>query len=96
VSGLTPGIRGVNEPSRPQRFADNLQGLIGAQGKDRGAWPTVRAVLDTDARGGEYYGPRFLTRGRPTRQRPTDTSLDPQVAAHLWSRTERLTLPFPL
>ncbi|TFC35581.1 SDR family NAD(P)-dependent oxidoreductase [Cryobacterium sp. MDB1-18-2] len=97
VSGLTPGIRGVNEPSRPQRFADNLQGLIGAQGKDRGAWPTVRATLDTDARGGEYYGPRFLTRGLPTRQRPTTTSLDPQVAAHLWSRTESLlSLPFPL
>ncbi|WBM79202.1 SDR family NAD(P)-dependent oxidoreductase [Cryobacterium breve] len=97
VSGLTPGIRGVNEPSRSQRFADNLQGLIGAQGKDRGAWPTVRAVLDTDARGGEYYGPRFLTRGLPTRQRPTNTSLDQTVASHLWTRTEALlTLPFPL
>lgn len=97
VSGLTPGIRGVNEPSRAQRFADNLQGLIGAQGKDRGAWPTVRALIDPDARGGEYYGPRFLTRGLPHRQRPTSTSLDPQVAAHLWSRTESLLgLPFPL
>jgi NAD(P)-dependent dehydrogenase (short-subunit alcohol dehydrogenase family) len=42
ISGLTPGIRGVNEVTRAKRFVDTLQGLIGAQGKDAGAWPTVR------------------------------------------------------
>jgi NAD(P)-dependent dehydrogenase (short-subunit alcohol dehydrogenase family) len=96
ISGLTPGIRGVNEPSRGSRFADNLQGFA-AQGKDRGAWPTVRAAVDPDAAGGEYYGPRYLTRGTPRLQTPTRTSRDPAVAASLWSRTESLLgAPFPL
>ena len=96
ISGLTPGIRGVSEPSRGARFVDNLQGLM-AQGKDRGAWPTVRAATDPDAGGGRYFGPRFLTRGAPTLQTPTRTSLDRAVAASLWSRSESLTnTSFPL
>jgi len=97
ISGLTPGIRGVNEVTRGKRFADTLQGFIGAQGKDAGAWPTVRAVIDPDARGGQYYGPRFLTRGTPTLQRPTRTSLDRGIATRLFARTEDLVgEAFPL
>ena len=96
ISGLTLGIRGVNQPSRATRLADNLQ-AFGAQGKDAGAWPTVRAAVDPDARGGDYYGPRYLTRGLPTLQEPTRTSLDPAVAESLWSRSEQLLgAPFPL
>ncbi len=96
ISGLTPGIRGVNQPSRATRLADNLQGF-GAQGKDAGAWPTVRAAVDPDARGGDYYGPRYLTRGLPTLQEPTRTSLGPAVAESLWSRSEQLLgSPFPV
>ncbi|MDJ0323520.1 SDR family NAD(P)-dependent oxidoreductase [Cryobacterium sp. PH31-AA6] len=96
ISGLTPGIRGVSEPGRGARFVDNLQGMM-AQGKDRGAWPIVRAAADPDAAGGQYYGPRFLTRGAPTLQTPTRTSLDEAVAAALWSRSESLTkTPFSL
>jgi NAD(P)-dependent dehydrogenase (short-subunit alcohol dehydrogenase family) len=91
ISGLTPGIRGVNEVSRAKRFADTLQGFIGAQGKDAGAWPTVRAAIDPSADGGQYYGPRLLTRGAPTVQRPTRTSLDRGIATRLFARTEALT-----
>jgi NAD(P)-dependent dehydrogenase (short-subunit alcohol dehydrogenase family) len=90
ISGLTPGIRGVNEVRRQKRFLDTLQGFVGAQGKDAGAWPTVRALIDPDARGGQYYGPRLLTRGRPVQQRPTRTSLDPGVATRLFARTNHL------
>ncbi|HEY2557305.1 MAG TPA: SDR family NAD(P)-dependent oxidoreductase [Diaminobutyricibacter sp.] len=90
ISGRTPRIRGVNEPTRVTRFVDNLQAL-GTQGKDHGAWPIVRAVTDPDARGGDYWGPRYLTRGVPTRQRPTSTSSDPRVGARLWSRLEEFT-----
>ncbi|TFB67119.1 SDR family NAD(P)-dependent oxidoreductase [Cryobacterium sp. Hz7] len=96
ISGLTPGIRGVNQPSRANRFADTLQSF-GAQGKDAGAWPTVSAAVDPDARGGDYYGPRYLTRGLPTLQEPTRTSLDPAVAESLWSRSElHLGAPFSI
>jgi NAD(P)-dependent dehydrogenase (short-subunit alcohol dehydrogenase family) len=97
ISGLTPGIRGVNEVGRQKRFLDTLQGFVGAQGKNAGAWPTVRALIDPDARGGQYYGPRLLTRGRPTVQRPTRTSLDRGVATRLFARTELLLdTEFPL
>ncbi len=90
ISGRTPRIPGVNEPTRVTRFVDNLQAL-GTQGKDRGAWPIVRAVTDPDARGGDFWGPRYLTRGIPTRQRPTSTSSDPRVGTRLWSRLEEYT-----
>ena len=97
ISGLTPGIHGVNQVSRGKRFADTLQGFIGAQGKDAGAWSTVRAAIDPDARGGQYYGPRLLTRGAPTLQHPTRTSLDRGIAGRLFARTEALLdTPFPL
>jgi NAD(P)-dependent dehydrogenase (short-subunit alcohol dehydrogenase family) len=97
ISGLTPGICGVNEVGRGKRFVDTLQGFIGAQGKDAGAWSTVRAAIDPDARGGQYYGPRLLTRGAPTVQRPTRTSLDRGIASRLFTRTEALVgAPFPL
>ena len=96
ISGLTPGIRGVNEPTRGKRFVDGLQAFA-AQGKDRGAWPIVRAVLDPAAVGGEYYGPRFLTQGHPTVQTPTRTSLDRAVAARLVARAEEFAgIAFPL
>jgi NAD(P)-dependent dehydrogenase (short-subunit alcohol dehydrogenase family) len=97
ISGLTPGIRGVNEVGRRKRFLDTLQGFVGAQGKDAGAWSTVRAAIDPDARGGQYYGPRLYTRGRPALQRPTRTSLDRGVATRLFARTELLLdTEFPL
>jgi len=97
ISGLTPGIRGVNQVSRAKRFVDTLQGFIGAQGKHAGAWSTVRAAIDPAAAGGQYYGPRLLTRGTPSLQRPTRTSLDRDIAARLFARTEALVdAPFAL
>lgn len=87
ISGRTPGIRGVNEPSLAKRFVDNLQAPI-TQGKDRGAWPIVRAVLDSTAVGGEYFGPRFVVKGQPGIQEPTRTSRDREVAARLFRRSE--------
>jgi NAD(P)-dependent dehydrogenase (short-subunit alcohol dehydrogenase family) len=97
ISGRTPGIRGVNEVSRGKRFVDTLQGFTGAQGKDSGAWPIVRAAIDPAAVGGQYYGPRFLTRGTPAQERPTRTSRDRGVATRLFTRTELLVdAPFPL
>lgn len=90
ISGLTPGIPGVNEITRVKRVIDGLQLLVGAQGKEQGAYPTVRAAIDPDAHGGDYFGPRFLTRGAPTRQPATRTSRDRGVAARLWERAETL------
>jgi NAD(P)-dependent dehydrogenase (short-subunit alcohol dehydrogenase family) len=96
ISGRTPRIIGVSEPSRAERFVDNLQAAV-TQGKDRGAWAIVRAATDPTAVGGQFYGPRFVTKGAPVVRRPTRTSLDPVVAARLWSESEALSgIRFPL
>lgn len=95
ISGLTPGIRGVNEVSARKRVVDALQRLVGAQGKHQGAYPTVRAAVDPGARGGEYFGPLLITRGLPVRQKPTQTSRDQTIAQRLWERSEQLLgVPF--
>ena len=64
TSGRTPGIVGVNEPDADStRFADNLQFAI-TQSKERGAWPLVRALVDPDVEGGEFWGPRLVAARR--------------------------------
>jgi len=90
IGGVTARIPGVNEPSAGKRLVDALQSPL-AQTKRKGAWPVVRAVADPAAVGGQYYGPRFLTRGQPVVQAPTHTSVDPEVAAELWEKAEDYT-----
>lgn len=89
IGGRSPRVPGVNEPSARKRFVDNLQAPM-AQGKDRGAWSIVRAVADPEARGGQYWGPRFLTKGESALQRPTATSTDRAIAARVWAESEAL------
>ncbi|WP_241978234.1 SDR family NAD(P)-dependent oxidoreductase [Cryobacterium sp. Hz9] len=97
ISGLTPGIRSVNDVSPRKRVIDTLQALVGAQGKHRGAWPTVRAATDPAAHGGQYFGPSLLLRGRPVTQPATRTSRDRSIAENLFGRTAGLLgAPFPL
>jgi NAD(P)-dependent dehydrogenase (short-subunit alcohol dehydrogenase family) len=90
ISGLSPRIPGVNEPTFGTRVVDTLQGFA-AQGKDRGAWAPVRAAIDPDAVGGQFWGPRFQTRGAPVLARPTSTSSDPAIGARVWAEAEKLT-----
>lgn len=90
IGGRTPGIVGVNEPSRTKRFTDNLQAGI-AQSKELGAWPLVRALVDPDVQGGEFWGPRTGTRGQPRRQTASRVTRDPEVAARLWDVVEKAT-----
>ena len=91
ISGITPRITGVNQPSRRKGIVDELQRALGAQGKHEGAAPIVHAALAADVVGGQYWGPRFINRGRPTLQKPTRTSLDTAIGARLWAEFEALT-----
>lgn len=91
ISGITPRIVGVNQPSRLKGVRDELQRAVGAQGKHEGAAPIVYAALAADVVGGQYWGPRLLLRGRPTLQRPTKTSLDTAIGARVWAESEALT-----
>ncbi|UAJ79126.1 SDR family NAD(P)-dependent oxidoreductase [Leifsonia sp. ZF2019] len=88
TSGRTPGIRGVNQPSRATRFVDNLQAAW-TQGKDHGAWAPVRAVLDPQLTGEDYLGPVGRTKGIPTHAHPTRESRSPRVGARLWPLLEQ-------
>jgi NAD(P)-dependent dehydrogenase (short-subunit alcohol dehydrogenase family) len=90
TSGRTPGIAGVNAPSRAKRFRDNLQAAI-AQSKEHGAWPLVRALVDPDVDGGEFWGPRTVARGTPRRQTASRITRDEDVAARLWKAAEDAT-----
>lgn len=90
IGGRSPIVAGVNQPSAMKRFRDGLQAPF-AQGKQRGAWAPVRALIDPNVSGGEYIGPKFGTRGVPVRVRPSATSRDPEVRQRVWERCEELT-----
>jgi NAD(P)-dependent dehydrogenase (short-subunit alcohol dehydrogenase family) len=90
TSGRSPGIVGVNTPSRMARFTDNLQAPI-TQSKEHGAWPLVRALVDPDVEGGEFWGPKSIVRGEPTKQKPSKIARDPEIAARLWRVCEDAT-----
>jgi NAD(P)-dependent dehydrogenase (short-subunit alcohol dehydrogenase family) len=80
-------------PSRPpvhvRTTGERLRGLplsLFVQGKEAGAWPAVRAVLDPDVRGGQMWGPRvFGLRGRPVIERIWNHLADNTTAARLWA-----------
>ncbi|MEJ1154104.1 SDR family NAD(P)-dependent oxidoreductase [Microbacterium marmarense] len=90
VSGRTPGITGVNEPSRSARFFDNLQAPM-TQSKEHGAWPLVRALVDSDISGGEYWGPKSTMRGVPKLQKSSKITRSLDVAERIWQVSEEVT-----
>ena len=90
IGGRTPTVPGVNEPSRGKRFADSLQAGW-AQGKHRGAEIPLHALTAPGVESGQFWGPKYLTRGTPTLQRPTRVSSDPVVGARVWAFAERAT-----
>ncbi|GAA1828748.1 SDR family NAD(P)-dependent oxidoreductase [Agromyces salentinus] len=90
ISGRTPTVPGVNEPSRGDRFADALQGAW-AQGKHRGAEVPLHALTAADVTGGQFWGPRHLTRGRPSIQVPARVTLKPAIGEKVWTFAEETT-----
>jgi NAD(P)-dependent dehydrogenase (short-subunit alcohol dehydrogenase family) len=90
TSGRTPGIVGVNSPSKLTRFADNLQ-VAFTQSKEHGAWTLVRALVDPVIESGEFWGPRHIVRGEPRRATPSAISRDVEIAERLWRVCEDAT-----
>jgi NAD(P)-dependent dehydrogenase (short-subunit alcohol dehydrogenase family) len=90
ISGRTPRVPGVNEPTTGTRFADSLQAAW-AQGKHRGAEVVLHAMTSPVANGGQFWGPRYLTKGAPALHTPTRTSTDPEIGAQFWSFAEQAT-----
>ncbi|MFI6087925.1 SDR family NAD(P)-dependent oxidoreductase [Streptomyces sp. NPDC051218] len=91
LNSLTPSRPPVHATSPGERLRSLPAGLL-VQGKDAGAWPVVRAVLDAEVRGGQLWGPRaFGLRGRPRLEPVPAHMTDPAVAAHLWAASCELT-----
>jgi protochlorophyllide reductase len=63
------------------------------QSAEDGALPTLRAALDPQARGGEYYGPdgRREYTGRPVRVESVPSSHDRSAQERLWQVSEALS-----
>jgi NAD(P)-dependent dehydrogenase (short-subunit alcohol dehydrogenase family) len=63
------------------------------QSSAMGALPTLRAAVDPEARGGEYYGPDGLGEmaGHPVRVGSSRRARDVEVARRLWPVSEELT-----
>ncbi|MEU7210061.1 SDR family NAD(P)-dependent oxidoreductase [Streptomyces sp. NPDC044989] len=90
LGSLTPSRPPVSVTTPGERLRALPSALL-VQGKDAGAWPVVRAVLDTEVQGGQLWGPRvFGLRGIPRREPVPSHMADPAVAAHLWATSGEL------
>jgi NAD(P)-dependent dehydrogenase (short-subunit alcohol dehydrogenase family) len=73
-----------------QRFFHRLVGSTGMPPED-GARPQLRAATDPAARGGEFYGPRFVINGAPVRKPILRRIGMDKAVARLWEVSERET-----
>ncbi len=62
-----------------------------AQSTVAGALPTVRALVDATAKGGEFYGPSMWLWGAPVLASRSRAARDDVTARALWEASERLT-----
>ncbi|MFE4533973.1 SDR family NAD(P)-dependent oxidoreductase [Streptomyces scopuliridis] len=91
LDALTPSRPPLHVRTTGRRLRGLPLGLL-VQGKEAGAWPAVRAVLDPSVHGGLLIGPRVLgLRGRPRFERPREHLADTATARHLWTASVSLT-----
>ena len=64
-----------------------------AQKPMMGALPTLRAAVDPEAKGGDYYGPKGFKEiwGYPIKVKSNEISHDKNIASRLWEVSEELT-----
>jgi len=88
--GLSPRRAGVLEPTVRQRLKVAPLAAV-AQGKHRGAWPIVRAVLDPAVEGGQMWGPQlWASIGQPRLGRTASLVRNAALARETWDATETL------
>jgi hypothetical protein len=58
-----------------------------------GALPEIRAAVDPEVKGGEYYGPSGFNemKGSPVKVKSNDRSHNVEDAKKLWEVSEKLT-----
>jgi NAD(P)-dependent dehydrogenase (short-subunit alcohol dehydrogenase family) len=67
-----------------------LMGLM-AQDAAQGALPQIRAAVDPDVQGSQYYGPHKGMKGYPVLVASNGSSHDRENAHKLWEASERIT-----
>jgi NAD(P)-dependent dehydrogenase (short-subunit alcohol dehydrogenase family) len=92
-----PGMCKTDLLSKPEsplffKLVMPLAGLV-VQSAAMGALPILRAAVDPEARGGEYYGPdgKNESRGYPVIVQSNEASHNMEDAARLWEVSEKLT-----
>ena len=89
VDAKTPYRAGIRDASTPYQRNPYTPW---AQGKDTAAWSAVRAAIDPDARGGDYFAPAGGVKGAPVAvPSPRTAQPGPDVARRVWSQLEELT-----
>jgi NAD(P)-dependent dehydrogenase (short-subunit alcohol dehydrogenase family) len=73
-----------------QRFFHRMAGSTGMS-PEEGARPQLRAATDPEAKGGEFYGPRFVNSGAPVRKPILRRLGMNRAIARLWEVSERET-----
>lgn len=68
-------------------------GAVLSQSAERGALPVLRAAVDPDAHGADYFGPSGPkeAKGDPVRVEASPSARDEAVQRRLWELSERLT-----
>ena len=89
-----PGVANTN-------LGQNAGGIIGfgfrisapliAHSALKGAMPALRAATDPDAKGGQFYGPRYMMVGSPVVETPSLQARNLEDAQRLWKISEELT-----
>jgi NAD(P)-dependent dehydrogenase (short-subunit alcohol dehydrogenase family) len=68
-----------------------ILGPVTSQSAAMGALPQLYAATAPQAKGAEFYGPRFFLRGYPVLAKATSKAYDEAVARRLWNLSEELT-----
>jgi len=100
LGGLTVRVPGINNSTFRKGPRELLQWPF-AQGKHTGAAPLIHAASAPEVASGDGWGPRWYTKGRPTRRALTRTSTDRTNGLRLWNQVvadahaERLSEALP-
>ena len=90
-----PGWSSTNLGMRSHPLASPIMSIFWklAQSAAMGALPTLRALLDPTAQGGDYYGPDGFrsSRGYPIKVGSSQDAQNPELADRLWVVSEELT-----
>jgi NAD(P)-dependent dehydrogenase (short-subunit alcohol dehydrogenase family) len=85
-----PGVASTDLSRTSGAFMKFFVKLI-AQSSRMGALSSLRAAIDANAVGGEYFGPSGLMKGYPIINEPGELSKDENIAKKLWEVSEKLT-----